>query len=234
MTFCVQVADQQKLTSLNYRSCHLGGLLKVLPSTYFLTYILPSERSRHWRRRRTHQIPDSVQLTANMTDAQPALPAIPGLKLAPLTPTVPANIKFLVNLGHTKDKDGYFWKVETEDKGTFALKLFSFMHWVTTLRDSWAVFLARPLQTPQLYYDCFLPSNAECRVYGRLKEENQEDLAVKASGYLELTEDVPQMWEDLQGLQRLGIYESRYTPAHLRRREACGLWQGMDNVPPMS
>ncbi|KAK0744467.1 kinetochore Sim4 complex subunit FTA2-domain-containing protein [Apiosordaria backusii] len=208
-----------------------------------------------------------------MAAIKSSLPAVPGPKLAPFTPTARANIKFLENLGHAKDKDGFVWKVEIEDRGTFALKLFPFMHWVT-LRDSWAEYLARPLQTSQLYYDYLSPFNAECRAYGRLKQENREDLAVKAFGYLDLTpeqeadvtqrmlddgwepeslsdddeetdhslghpmwnrykydrdqpikaivkelvvdedggsavgftpNDISQMWEDLQGLQRLGI-----------------------------
>lgn len=36
------------------------------------------------------------------------------------------------------------------------------------------------------YYD---PFNCECRAYGRLKEENREDLAVRAYGYLILSPD---------------------------------------------
>jgi hypothetical protein len=45
----------------------------------------------------------------------------------------------------------------------------------------------RPLASPRLYIDYFDPFNAECRTYGRLKDENRQDLAVKAYGYLLLT-----------------------------------------------
>ena len=47
--------------------------------------------------------------------------------------------------------------------------------------------LTRPLANPQLYIDYLDPFNCECRVYGRLKDEGREDLAVKAYGYLLLT-----------------------------------------------
>ena len=44
-----------------------------------------------------------------------------------------------------------------------------------------------PLANEQLYIDYFDPFSCECRAYGRLKEANREDLAVKAHGYLFLT-----------------------------------------------
>ncbi|KAG7291064.1 hypothetical protein NEMBOFW57_001074 [Staphylotrichum longicolle] len=38
-----------------------------------------------------------------------------------------------------------------------------------------------------LYADYFDPFNCECKAYGRLKQENREDLAIRAHGYLLLT-----------------------------------------------
>ena len=53
-----------------------------------------------------------------------------------------------------------------------------------------------PLANEQLYIDYFDPFNCECRTYGRLKEANREDLAVKAHGYLFLT---PQQETEVAG-----------------------------------
>ena len=44
-----------------------------------------------------------------------------------------------------------------------------------------------PLANEQLYIDYFDPFSCECRAYGRLKEANHEDVAVKTHGYLLLT-----------------------------------------------
>lgn len=55
--------------------------------------------------------------------------------------------------------------------------------------DYGCVLRQRPLRRPQLYHDYFDPFNSECRVYGRLKQDNREDLAVRAYGYLLLTAD---------------------------------------------
>lgn len=49
--------------------------------------------------------------------------------------------------------------------------------------------LNHPLKTPQLWIDYFDPFNCECRVYGRLREEGREDLAVRAYGYLLLSKN---------------------------------------------
>lgn len=43
------------------------------------------------------------------------------------------------------------------------------------------------LASYQLYFDYYDAFNCECRAYGRLKQENREDLAVRAHGYLLLT-----------------------------------------------
>lgn len=55
------------------------------------------------------------------------------------------------------------------------------------LESAPAKYLNRPLAKRQSYIDYFDPFNCECRAYGRLKQENREDLAIKAYGYLLLT-----------------------------------------------
>ncbi|KAK3985670.1 kinetochore Sim4 complex subunit FTA2-domain-containing protein [Cladorrhinum sp. PSN332] len=123
-----------------------------------------------------------------MTLRASPLPAIPGPKLAPFTPTASADIKFIKKLGHSIDKDGHVWKVDIKDRGPFALKIFPFLPW-TSIQSGRAIKLARPLRSPQSYVDYFAPFNAECRVYGRLEQEDRQDLAVRAHGYLFLTSD---------------------------------------------
>ncbi|KAL2148971.1 hypothetical protein VTH82DRAFT_1657 [Thermothelomyces myriococcoides] len=120
------------------------------------------------------------------------LPCVPGPKLAPFTPTAYADIEFIKFLGCENDKDSVVWKVKINGGGPFALKMFYFRQWkyLCLLADT----LERPLTNPQLYVDYFDPFNCECRAYGRLKEENREDLAVHALGYLFLT---PQQESDL-------------------------------------
>lgn len=49
--------------------------------------------------------------------------------------------------------------------------------------------LHRPDLTPQEYIDYMDPFNSECRAYGRLKQERREDLAIRAHGYLLLTQE---------------------------------------------
>lgn len=53
----------------------------------------------------------------------------------------------------------------------------------------WDPPLHRPALTPQQYIDYLDPFNCECRAYGRLKQENSEELAVRAHGYLLLTRE---------------------------------------------
>ncbi|KUI60277.1 hypothetical protein VP1G_07510 [Cytospora mali] len=103
----------------------------------------------------------------------PSLPQVPGPKLAPFTPTAYAEINFMKPLGSSKDQEGHVWKVKINGRD-YALKM------VTQ-------YLARRLAKPQLYIDYFDPFNCECRVYGRLKQEKCEDLAVRCHGYLLLT-----------------------------------------------
>ncbi len=50
-------------------------------------------------------------------------------------------------------------------------------------------YVTHPLKTPQLWIDYFEPFSCECRVYGRLEQEQRQDLAVPAHGYLLLTPD---------------------------------------------
>ena len=49
--------------------------------------------------------------------------------------------------------------------------------------------LRRPPPTPQDYIDYLDPFNCECRAYGRLKQEEREDLAIRAHGYILLSKD---------------------------------------------
>ncbi|KAK7728804.1 hypothetical protein SLS63_006412 [Diaporthe eres] len=88
------------------------------------------------------------------------LPRIPGPKLEPFRGTTTADIKFIEFIGNGEDMDSKFWKVRIDGK-VFALKV----DWID-------------------YLD---PFNCECRVYGRLKEEHREELAVRAHGYVLLT-----------------------------------------------
>ncbi|KAH6637092.1 kinetochore Sim4 complex subunit FTA2-domain-containing protein [Chaetomium tenue] len=114
------------------------------------------------------------------------LPRVLGPKLAPFTPTARADIEFVEFLGRENDVDSQVWKVNVNGAGFFALKMFYFRN-SDYLVANHPGDLALPLANPQLYADYFDPFNCECRVYGRLKDEKREDLAVKALGYLLLT-----------------------------------------------
>lgn len=52
-----------------------------------------------------------------------------------------------------------------------------------------ARYLTRALAKPEFHVGYFDPFSCECRVYGRLKREGREDLAVRAHGYLLLTHE---------------------------------------------
>ncbi|KAL2163055.1 hypothetical protein VTH06DRAFT_6891 [Thermothelomyces fergusii] len=114
------------------------------------------------------------------------LPCVPGPKLAPFTPTAHADIEFIRFIGCEKDKDSVVWKVKINGAGPFALKMFYFCDWLLLLQGNYGEF-RRSLASPQLYVDYFDAFNCECRAYGRLKEEQRENLAVRALGYLFLT-----------------------------------------------
>ncbi|EAQ82978.1 predicted protein [Chaetomium globosum CBS 148.51] len=112
------------------------------------------------------------------------LPQIPGPKLAPFTCTAHAVIQLVNELGNP-GQDGRVWEVKIRGK-TYALKMFMFCE-TDYLRDDLAGHLVWDLSSPGFYADYFDPFNCECRAYGRLKEENQEHLAVRSHGYLLLT-----------------------------------------------
>jgi serine/threonine protein kinase len=57
------------------------------------------------------------------------------------------------------------------------------------LRETIGGYTTRRLASSQREIDYFDPFNCEYRVYGRLKQENREDLAVRAHGYLLLTQE---------------------------------------------
>ncbi|KAK4147539.1 kinetochore Sim4 complex subunit FTA2-domain-containing protein [Dichotomopilus funicola] len=114
------------------------------------------------------------------------LPRVSGPKLAPLTPTARADIDFVQFLGRGNDVESQVWKAKINGAGFFVLKMFYFRYSDYYVRN-YTRDLALPLADLQLYIDYFKPFNYECRVYGRLKEEKREELAVKALGYLLLT-----------------------------------------------
>ncbi|AEO64203.1 51201625-949d-47d4-967e-f4f2a0cb2345 [Thermothielavioides terrestris] len=118
------------------------------------------------------------------------LPQVPGPKLGPFTPTAHADIEFIQELGNPSlNKDSRVWKVRINQSGPdFALKLFYFSS-ADYLADTAAGGLTCTLANPQLYIDYFDAFSCECRAYGRLKDENREDLAVRAHGYLFLTQE---------------------------------------------
>lgn len=71
---------------------------------------------------------------------------------------------------------------------------FPFQYWVGLQKTSGSWIIApeydeegRPPLTPQDYIDYLDPFHNECRVYGRLKQEKQEEIAVRAHGYVLLT-----------------------------------------------
>ena len=72
-------------------------------------------------------------------------------------------------------------------------------HAAAGLERTMGGWLNHGLASPELYIKYFDPFNAECRVYGRLKEENRPDLAVRAHGYLLLTPE-----QEFEVIQRSG------------------------------
>ncbi|KAK3295066.1 kinetochore Sim4 complex subunit FTA2-domain-containing protein [Chaetomium fimeti] len=116
------------------------------------------------------------------------LPQLPGPKLAPFTPTAHAEIEFIHELGDpTVDLDSFVWKVRINGVAPYyALKIFRF-NAAARLQTTVGGWLNHKLASDQLYIDYFDPFNAECRAYGRLKQEDYEDLAIRAHGYLLLT-----------------------------------------------
>ncbi|KAH6619605.1 kinetochore Sim4 complex subunit FTA2-domain-containing protein [Chaetomium sp. MPI-SDFR-AT-0129] len=125
---------------------------------------------------------------APLPDPPLPLPRVFGPKLAPFTPTARADIEFIHFLGRENDVDSQVWKVKINGNGAgfFALKMFYFRH-SDFFIENYTGETPLPLANPQLYVDYFDSFNCECRAYGRLKEANREDLAVKALGYLLLT-----------------------------------------------
>ncbi|KAK3937259.1 kinetochore Sim4 complex subunit FTA2-domain-containing protein [Diplogelasinospora grovesii] len=121
--------------------------------------------------------------------AQP-LPRAPGPKLAAfMNKAYHADIEFIEELGGGRTAaDSRVWKVNIDGSGPYALKLFYFVG-SRYLRRDLAAPLNRPLPSDNDYFDYFDPFHCECRAYGRLKEAESENLAVRALGYLFLTAD---------------------------------------------
>jgi hypothetical protein len=89
-------------------------------------------------------------------------------------------------------------------------------------------YLMRPLSSPLLYIDYLDPFNSECRVYGRLKEEYRQDLALPAYGYLLLT---PQQETEVTERAR-GIYYPPAGPtAPLDGANSWGRWEVHRGLP---
>ncbi|KAG8165983.1 hypothetical protein KVR01_004535 [Diaporthe batatas] len=121
------------------------------------------------------------------------LPRIKGPKLEPFRGTADVELEFIRYIGNEDDLDSKVWKVKVDDK-YYALKVFPFQYWVGLKKTSGRWIIApeyddegRPPLTPQDYLDYLDPFHNECRVYGRLKQENHEDIAVRAHGYVLLT-----------------------------------------------
>ncbi|KAK2598481.1 hypothetical protein N8I77_011894 [Diaporthe amygdali] len=58
-------------------------------------------------------------------------------------------------------------------------------------------FLTRGFKDQESYVDYYDPFNCECRVYGRLKAEGREDLAIRAYGYILLTPEQERLVAEL-------------------------------------
>ncbi|AEO63500.1 uncharacterized protein THITE_2039418 [Thermothielavioides terrestris NRRL 8126] len=164
---------------------------------------------------------------ASLPNPPKPLPQVPGPKLAPFTRTATATIQFIQELGNPEqDMDGRVWKVNIQEK-EYALKMFRF-HCYKFLRSSLSGNAMRRLASPQLYADYFEPFHCECRAYGRLKEENREDLAVRAYGYLLLT---PQQEAEISRLIAGVDYDPDYAKAELKGRNLWGRWEEHRHLP---
>ncbi|AEO58194.1 hypothetical protein MYCTH_2305389 [Thermothelomyces thermophilus ATCC 42464] len=125
---------------------------------------------------------------ASLPNPPKPLPQVPGPKLAPFTATAHADIEFIEELGNPdSDVDSRVWKVKINGLDPYyVLKMFPFAL-PRYLGSTTGRYLTRRLSSPLHYIDFLDPFNCECRVYGRLKQEGREDLAVRAYGYLLLT-----------------------------------------------
>lgn len=166
------------------------------------------------------------------------LPPIPGPRLAPFSPTAYADIQFIEELGNPKvDADSHVWKVKINGQdGEYALtmvrcvpqsELLDPKKWGRLASDTINLhgqfqfnslqslrarsYLNRRLASHGLYQDYFEPFNCVCRVYGRLKAEHREDLAVPAHGYLLLTPEQEAEVTERSALQDLSSSDSKYT-----------------------
>jgi hypothetical protein len=87
----------------------------------------------------------------------------------------------------------------------------------------------RPLASPRFYIDYLDPFNSECRAYGRLQDEDRQDLAVKAYGYLLLT---PQQEAEIAERARGIYYPYPADPdAHLDGTNPWNRWEEHRGVP---
>ncbi|KAK0736495.1 kinetochore Sim4 complex subunit FTA2-domain-containing protein [Apiosordaria backusii] len=144
------------------------------------------------------------------TDPAVPLPQVPGPKLQPFTPTGHTQIDFLQFVGAGKDRDSKVWKVNIDGHGPYALKMFMFRTW-ETLSNTSGKYVEADLAKPEFYVDYLAPFSCECRAYGRLKQEQREDLAVKSYGYLLLTPEQEVAVTEAMGVddEQLGEPDSR-------------------------
>ncbi|KAH9906764.1 kinetochore Sim4 complex subunit FTA2-domain-containing protein [Xylariomycetidae sp. FL2044] len=126
-----------------------------------------------------------------------ALPKVPGPKLAPYVDGESLDIDFIQHLG--KGVHAHVWKVLINGK-VFALKIFT--HWENFNTGKTYRLPEMSRQEELAYFDPFF---CECRAYGRLKERNQEHLAMRCHGYIFLDsatqarllqQDVSHDWEE--------------------------------------
>ncbi|ETS81993.1 hypothetical protein PFICI_06995 [Pestalotiopsis fici W106-1] len=132
------------------------------------------------------------------------LPPIPGPRLRPYKSPdgiVTPHIEFIQELG--QGLHSIVWKVKMNGKA-FALKLFKRMSVSDNMYRADMPGSGKMdyfgLDWDTITYQC-LPFFSECRVYGRLKETRNEDLAVKCYGYLILDESYS------ESMRKAGIKE---------------------------
>jgi hypothetical protein len=174
---------------------------------------------------------------AAFPDPPKPLPQVPGPKLAPFTPTAHADIEFIRELGDPENNlEGHVWEVKVNGMApNFALKMvrtrnfflgtvssvlivgldqFGFCSYAYLQETSG---LMLPLARPGLYTDYMDPFNCECRAYGRLKDENRGDLAVRAHGYLFLTAE-----QEAEVIERCSFVDSPpAAPGDMRSTVTC-------------
>ncbi|KAK3986742.1 kinetochore Sim4 complex subunit FTA2-domain-containing protein [Cladorrhinum sp. PSN332] len=178
--------------------------------------------------------PDSTEPFAPPPSDPPApLPQVFGPKLEPFTADALADVEFLDFLGDPENKDAAVWKVNINGRGPYALKMFLFGTWEWFMRNTGGCYLSTPLAKGQYYTDYFDPFNCECRAYGRLKQEQREDLAVQSYGYLFLSAEQEVQVANL--MRSIGVTaEENYWRRHQQHRghpvRAIQMWEDVQDL----